>query len=816
MDAGHLLKLVKGLLLFWRSANADMDQAARFQQTLAEAIAQVKKLLEHTRNPCLASEVPHTYIDKYELGNSLLNCALSSVLSSFESIGLNKEILKSLYKFSRTSAVTVRFTAEKTCEFSTSQKETRQTSEINSGFQVRQQDTYISFQSRRAITEYFWTIQVKYSLFAFKGNECDNGIPLCSQTIAGEIKTLSKEPPPLPGVSVIAPLDVNVTWLFQNLNDALQSHVLIDRRASTCYTPCRNTQVAQTLQLFSEIKSWAAGITGYFNTQVFPHTGNSLLPGSKKMKQIFIPVLPVFDANSSEAQSPNLSSLDIARLLDAHKQGIQDAFGELDREYPSLGLMNADVGRIILITDHLARIAECFSDGIQYIETLLRNQLIAAVGKVLTPQDFSDYMNFHNRSLFKEPFQPRQFCYSIRREDYHPEGVLKITPVMTFVNRQRMKSPMEFSINAATKIRFSGDLFLHSFVDHQFSDRTSSSNVLSLRANQFSSFIVLLGRMLSDDVFDPTHGVVVQNANEFMVCLECEQIPTPKTFKNSTYSLSSEQQSFAKEYRSLQLSETLFGICVIQIKPHLEKVLNLPAGSLTKEVQLAEDLLNLFIDYQIPSSLLSFQGPTSTVSEQLSQVKSHATMVFAMIDNAKQKLLEEQRIELESRQLSTPTAVPLIKEGYLKKRGSIVRVWKKRYCVLENDQFRYFKKEGDRLPCGAIPLHDCFVERGSSSTEFSISSLNFERQYHFRAENELVAKGWAAAIQMQANSLPELRPQNFSHHYHVSFDSEAGFEPYQTGIVRVSFQSSLRLSSNLTSYLIPEFTRIHSILSKAN
>ena len=45
---------------------------------------------------------------------------------------------------------------------------------------------------------------------------------------------------------------------------------------------------------------------------------------------------------------------------------------------------------------------------------------------------------------------------------------------------------------------------------------------------------------------------------------------------------------------------------MIQIKPQLERVLNLPDDSLTKEIKLTQELMQLFIKYQIPSDLLSF------------------------------------------------------------------------------------------------------------------------------------------------------------------------------------------------------------------
>ena len=64
----------------------------------------------------------------------------------------------------------------------------------------------------------------------------------------------------------------------------------------------------------------------------------------------------------------------------------------------------------------------------------------------------------------------------------------------------------------------------------------------------------------------------------------------------------------------MQLSSTLFTLCTIQIKPQLEKVLNLKPDSLTKEIKLTQELMELFIDYQIPSDLLSFSGDVDSAS----------------------------------------------------------------------------------------------------------------------------------------------------------------------------------------------------------
>lgn len=59
----------------------------------------------------------------------------------------------------------------------------------------------------------------------------------------------------------------------------------------------------------------------------------------------------------------------------------------------------------------------------------------------------------------------------------------------------------------------------------------------------------------------------------------------------------------------MRLASSVFGVCVVQLKPQPEVLLGLSVDSLTKHIQLAQDRLNLFVDYQIPSNLLSYDGP---------------------------------------------------------------------------------------------------------------------------------------------------------------------------------------------------------------
>merc|ERR1712224_263070 len=166
---------------------------------------------------------------------------------------------------------------------------------------------------------------------------------------------------------------------------------------------------------------------------------------------------------------------------------------------------------------------------------------------------------------------------------------------------------MTFPINASTNITFGGERHLHAYLS-QFSGQSGASLRLVSRARQFSSFLVLVGRISSATTFDPKYAAVVQNKDELTIPLDLATIPTPKEFKDAIQSLSPEQEAFAKAFRSMQLESTLFGVLVVQIRPQLEKVLNLQPDSLTKEIKLTQDLMQLFTKYQIPTDLLAFDA----------------------------------------------------------------------------------------------------------------------------------------------------------------------------------------------------------------
>ena len=231
-------------------------------------------------------------------------------------------------------------------------------------------------------------------------------------------------------------------------------------------------------------------------------------------------------------------------------------------------------------------------------------------------------------------------------------------------------SEMSMAIDAATRIRFRGVCHVHGWLAQSFSDSSSAPQLrMVATARQFSSYIVLLGSISSATTFEPKFAVMLQNKDELTIPLLLETIPNAKQFRDSIDSLSPEQQRFAKAYRTMQLESTLFGIVLLQMKPQLEQVLQLKPDSLTKEIALTQDIMKLFLDYQIPADLLSFdeassaEAGTASAEARINSLKENVKKIMNIVDEAKKEELAERNKQREfvmrsSAPESFPTRAP--------------------------------------------------------------------------------------------------------------------------------------------------------------
>jgi len=85
----------------------------------------------------------------------------------------------------------------------------------------------------------------------------------------------------------------------------------------------------------------------------------------------------------------------------------------------------------------------------------------------------------------------------------------------------------------------------------------------------------------------------------------------------------------------------------------------LPNESLIKEIKLTQDLMELFITYQIPSDLLSFDGDaTLSPADKIASVKKHVKDIYDVIEESKQKELKEVKEEAQFNIMDSIAAPP--------------------------------------------------------------------------------------------------------------------------------------------------------------
>eukprot|EP00284_Hemiselmis_tepida_P009913 CAMPEP_0174928824 /NCGR_PEP_ID=MMETSP1355-20121228/26252_1 /TAXON_ID=464990 /ORGANISM="Hemiselmis tepida, Strain CCMP443" /LENGTH=239 /DNA_ID=CAMNT_0016175001 /DNA_START=95 /DNA_END=810 /DNA_ORIENTATION=+ len=203
---------------------------------------------------------------------------------------------------------------------------------------------------------------------------------------------------------------------------------------------------------------------------------------------------------------------------------------------------------------------------------------------------------------------------------------------------------MRFALNAATTVSFGGEQTLHGLLAHRFSGEAVPSLTMRARARQFSSFVVMAGKIAGPGLFDPLHAAIVKDKDDLLMPLLLDPMPTPGEFRDAIASLSPEQQRFARALRAMQLESSVFAVLVVQIKPQMEALLGLPPGALTKEIALNQQLLELFTDYQVPSDLLTFSGDASApLADKVSAVRGHAASLMDMVKSSKERELEDER-----------------------------------------------------------------------------------------------------------------------------------------------------------------------------
>jgi len=623
----------------------------KFRTQIDKALKSMETILENTKKPTLLGEIDHTYQDKYALVEFVANSGIASYTNALKSIGLDDTIMKKSLNWvhNLNQTVSLKFDGYMHSDFVKEE-------EIKSSLL---KNIISSVNVEKSSWDYHYNLHLDFTLTIESGEEqihlmnISESIPYVRTSYhrIGDKRELHHHHKKVKQ-------SLNLTWLLRMISSSNVSQFTIDRYDESCKTPCRNNDVKKLLEFHHEVYHFAHWVKSFF--EVVHETHQIYEDGSAKTNinsppqifadDIFIPIVPVIQNNSTTLQTEDLD-----KLLKLHIKTLESTTTAAMDKYKKSKFTTSHGMILQIISDHLTSLSEQLFASIGYVENMLETQLIEAIGKQIDSNDFEKFMKHHNRKFFSDDYAPVPFSRAIHGDGRYPDGVISIKasdredsePIETLVRKipASSKKSMVIPIDAATKVELEGDQYLHGWVQYIWGQNNHGKkhNILA-RANQFSSYLLVIGVLGDSNIFIPKEALIVKDKDEVIIPLLSEILPSAKEFKDKIVSLSPEQQEFAKAFRAMQLESSVFGISVIPLKPQMENLLNLPEGALTKEIQLMQDLMSLFVEYQIPSDLLSFDGIKDTAAgDRVEAVKGHVSAVLEVIQREKKKQLAEAK-----------------------------------------------------------------------------------------------------------------------------------------------------------------------------
>eukprot|EP01101_Sappina_pedata_P009564 TRINITY_DN5620_c0_g1_i1.p1 TRINITY_DN5620_c0_g1~~TRINITY_DN5620_c0_g1_i1.p1 ORF type:complete len:781 (-),score=218.40 TRINITY_DN5620_c0_g1_i1:47-2389(-) len=145
------------------------------------------------------------------------------------------------------------------------------------------------------------------------------------------------------------------------------------------------------------------------------------------------------------------------------------------------------------------------------------------------------------------------------------------------------------------------------------------------------------------------------------------------------------------------------------------------------------------------------------------EVALHVVPVADPEENAGERVLKEECQKKKLDQIADSYFVPsgiteqeeeteseiVVKQGYLIKRGKIVKNWKQRWCVLYFDRLSYFKDENATEARKTLLLKDAKVERDSSTKELFFDVVSPKRRLSILASTRAELSEWMMTIRSQ-------------------------------------------------------------------
>lgn len=124
-----------------------------------KSLQKVQQILDNTKNPILAADASHRYIDKMTLAEFLTNSSLSSVFACLSKLGVSLDHFQTFKQWSKTQTVTLRLRSEEKCRFvrqETREVESKSSHVVESSLFGRTTSKVVT-----KVTDYIWEFTVR-------------------------------------------------------------------------------------------------------------------------------------------------------------------------------------------------------------------------------------------------------------------------------------------------------------------------------------------------------------------------------------------------------------------------------------------------------------------------------------------------------------------------------------------------------------------------------------------------------------------------------------------------------------------------------
>ena len=386
------------------------------------------RVLGAERALSLPADVGHQYADKYALVEAQLSASVVGILSALQVMGLSGATLRTLATWAAAGdSVTLRLMASTKCVFVREAKRTVESPKIVTAPVSGGNGKGVATSIVTEVTDYFWSFSTSWSLDAYRGTgrTPQDIVPISSRTTACcELKSASKAPP----YETVSPrsIEVAITFLVKAIDasaDNLPARVVIDRASPQCYTPRRNPVAVAALRFGHALHDWSWEVRGFFSTYVEPaanafaleHHSNATPINSFNASNVVVPALlfeervpggagssatapaaarfalisalpvaPDAVALPTAVRSPLVDPLSINSLLAEAHECLLAARTKEPAMPPSTStaLISSEEASLLVACDYVRLVCVHMADGVNYVEDMLRDQLIAAIGKV--------------------------------------------------------------------------------------------------------------------------------------------------------------------------------------------------------------------------------------------------------------------------------------------------------------------------------------------------------------------------------------------------------------------------------------------------